>query len=88
MNGASIGELIIDELADTSGNEDGVDHVVCCEDENLAMCGKDVTGIEWATRDNGNQACVICAIMDDVIYRRLCRGEGCGTACPKKMRRE
>lgn len=87
MNGASVDAVIVDELAETTAGDDGIDHVVCCEDENLAMCGKDVTGLEWGS-DGTNQSCVVCALMDDVVYRRVCRGESCGTGCPKGMRRE
>ena len=58
------------ELAD--GDPD-VEHWVCCDDENLAVCGTDVTGEAWTELDD-SQVCVTC--------RDLVEAADCNVLCP------
>lgn len=49
-------------------------HVVCCRDENLALCGTDVSGHPW--RQCRPEDCVVCA---DMGRNRACPRQG---SCP------
>lgn len=43
--------------------DDHLDHWVCCEDPDLAFCGKDMTGRPWSDFDEAD--CVVCADLWD-----------------------
>jgi hypothetical protein len=57
---------------DDSAREDGLNHVFCCRDENLGLCGKDLTG--WPIDDTVPTTCVVCVDLD---------GLECCESCPK-----
>ena len=38
------------EPAATTTEADDLNHIVCCDDDNLAMCGLDLTEVEWMAR--------------------------------------
>lgn len=46
--------------SDTAG--DDLDHFYCC-DENVAMCGVDLTGVPEA--DNVGDLCPLCALVNE-----------------------
>jgi hypothetical protein len=41
--------------------DDELLHVVCCVDNDVALCSTDVTGAPW---DTGNQDCVVCIDLE------------------------
>jgi hypothetical protein len=43
-----------------------VDHVVCCRDDNLALCGTDVTDEPWA---DPVDLCVVCDALAAEVAR-------------------
>lgn len=45
------------------GSDDDLDHTVCC-DENIALCGRDVTDEPWVEVGSPNQ-CVVCEDLWD-----------------------
>lgn len=47
----------------TSDGRPDIFHMLCCE-ENLAMCGTDVTHVALTSGD-GEQQCVVCVALDD-----------------------
>ena len=42
-------------------------HLTCCDDENVALCGLDLTGLGWSTEEDlaSLPACVICDGQDE-----------------------
>jgi hypothetical protein len=49
--------------SDLEPGDDEPHHVVCCRDENLALCGTDVTDDAWRS-DEVPPSCVVC---DDLL---------------------
>ena len=41
---------------------DDLNHVVCCHDDNLTLCGFDATHLPWAFNDD--KACVVCLDLE------------------------
>lgn len=60
---------------------DDLDHVTCCEDDNLALCGTDVTDDEWIPAE-ALTTCVVCAHLEQAAYAL----DSCVTACPKRWK--
>lgn len=62
-------------------------HLTCCQDDDLALCGADVTGEPWADEDDSaDDDCTVCEYLDahddDV-------DEPCTTPCPAlRMKRD
>lgn len=56
--------VLAPQYAATETNTTGVEifHMFCC-DENVAMCGTDVTGLP-RTSGEGEQECVVCVALD------------------------
>lgn len=81
-DGTPAGDAIIDEAAAFGGGgDDGLNHVVCCENQDLALCGKDCTGAPF---DNDAEIdCSVCAELDEQPIRH-----GKCVGCPLEMRRE
>lgn len=48
--------------------EDDVAHVTCCEDDDAALCGKDVTDEEW-TDDEKVPDCKVCERIEAALTR-------------------
>lgn len=48
------------EPTTTDSDDDDLVHAVCC-DPNTAMCGLDVSGLEWGI-DDGDEMCRVCEI--------------------------
>lgn len=42
-----------------AGNAADLNHEICCVDQDLAMCGTDITGADWTALDP--LTCVVCA---------------------------
>lgn len=53
-----------------TGGGDTVQHFVCCDD-NVALCGQDVTEAGWAPAGDGGTLCPLCMTAIDA-----------GLACP------
>ncbi|WUH94609.1 hypothetical protein OG900_33640 [Streptomyces sp. NBC_00433] len=45
-----------------TSSDDGLDHVYCC-DPDIALCGTDISGADFAAFDAAS--CVVCADLDD-----------------------
>lgn len=59
--------------------EDGsLDHVTCCMDDNLALCGTDVTEDEWVAPDSPI-TCVVCHALEEAVLQ----AGSCVAACPR-----
>lgn len=63
------------EPAPATDADDGLQHVYCCEDENLGLCGTDLTTVPFQEFDEAS--CVVCAHLD---------GGDCAAVCPKLTR--
>lgn len=48
-------------------------HWVCCEDDDLALCGIDLTEVPWCTEDDGPT----CQRCDDLNNRLSDQCQGC-----------
>jgi len=59
-------------------SDDCLDHVTCCGDDNLALCGTDVTADEWIPEDSPT-TCVVCASLEESTNA----ADSCATTCPK-----
>jgi hypothetical protein len=44
-------------------DDDDFDHIICCDD-NVAMCGRDVTLDEWSENEE-NPECPLCTYLWD-----------------------
>lgn len=44
--------------------DDELDHITCCVDENISLCGLDLTDVPWV--DDFTNLCRMCAELDDV----------------------
>jgi hypothetical protein len=51
-------------VAQPSGGEPDLQHVICCDDD-LAMCGKDVTGEIWASDEEASEFCPLCFLAEE-----------------------
>jgi len=51
--------------------DDEPSHIVCCVDENIGLCGTDLTNVPWVDDDTPT-GCVVCSDLHDVV-----------TFCPK-----
>lgn len=58
------------DTPDTSAAHE-LHHLTCCVDDDLALCGLDVSLVAW-TSGVGEQPCIVC-----------CHLEGYPTFCPK-----
>lgn len=63
-----------------AGSDDELNHIVCCDDDTVALCGTDVTEFEW--REDEETTCVVCAYLDEL------EGETCDGVCPKLTRQD
>lgn len=82
--GAGILVTYVDEIGDEADEDDGdgLVHIACCDDENVALCGADVSGHEWNV-DGTPTTCPICVDLDDLdLVNNECPG------CPLWMRCE
>jgi hypothetical protein len=52
-------------------------HLVCCCDQNLALCGEDVSDVPWA--DDYDQPCPLCCFAFEAEER--CGHCGCAGDC-------
>lgn len=62
-----------------ASDDDDLDHVVCCRDENRAICGRDASDLTWT--EQPENLCVVCTDLDLVHLR----SDTCpidGTPCP------
>lgn len=50
------------------GSDDDLDHTVCDCDENIALCGRDVTEEPWV--EDGPNPCVVCRELNDLACER------------------
>lgn len=58
---------------------DDTGHVVCCKDETLSLCQREIpVEVPWR-EDDGPATCVVCADLDELP---------CWQACPLLARRE
>jgi hypothetical protein len=47
----------------SAGNDDPeVDHLTCCDDD-IAMCGEDLSGAEWCESPGDRPVCPLCALV-------------------------
>lgn len=61
---------------DAMGIEEAIDeqdHWTCCKDDNLALCGIDLTDVPWVTEDDGTN----CQRCDDLNNRLPDQCQGC-----------
>ena len=60
--------LTAQQAARHDDGDDSLDHFYCCEDENLALCGADVT--DSPIVDQAAHPCVVCTDLDvpDACY--------------------
>ena len=49
--------------------DDELVHQVCCRDNDVALCGRDVSLAEWRTTPAHERDCVVC---DDLNRGRVC----------------
>lgn len=64
----SVEYQVIDEIIERPTIDDTDEqHVICCVDDNTALCGTDVSKATWSMRDT---TCVVCADLDheDAIF--------------------
>lgn len=67
--------------ATVAEDDDTDNHVTCCEDDDLGLCGKDLSGHAW--NEGAVVDCVICAELEDLpLVDGECQG------CPLNMIRE
>ncbi|CBG73096.1 hypothetical protein SCAB_60771 [Streptomyces scabiei 87.22] len=53
--------LVPEPATTTNGHGDDLSHGVCDCDEDTALCGTDVTGVPWATKDDeSDNLCIVC----------------------------
>ena len=64
--------------ASDGGLDDGVTHVYCCDDIDLALCGTDIT--DDVLDEESPTSCVVCADLDDTMDAL----DSCATVCPKR----
>lgn len=62
--------LIMDETSvkpsNTSSDDDDLDHIYCECDENISLCGIDLTGVEEIDKDAETpDDCVVCIDLRD-----------------------
>lgn len=51
--------------SDVSGDDDNLHHIVTDTNPDRSLCGRDVSGHEWATAvDAESDPCVVCFHMD------------------------
>jgi len=89
VRGAGLSTAWIDErpvsLA-VSGGADGDDdlmHITCCDDDDLALCGRPVPGEEWGDGTE-ETTCPVCCVLDGLDLD----DEGECPGCPLRMRAE
>jgi hypothetical protein len=58
----------------TGSGDDDLDHIVCCN-PNRALCGRDVSTLEWIAEgeDNAEDECVVCTHL----YGSTCGASFC-----------
>jgi len=61
MTGAQVRDL---SVVDRQEGPTGVVHFTCCEDENTAMCGRDITNDAW---DTDEPDCPDCDAQDKAL---------------------
>lgn len=66
--------------------EDELDHIICCKDENIALCGIDLTNVAW-TEWNGPKPedCIVCEHMFQTLEAKQwknCRCPRGNGVCP------
>ena len=47
-------------------DDDDFDHVVCCKDEDITLCGQDASDMPWG--DMLGSICVVCADLVEGCY--------------------
>lgn len=47
-----------------SGGSPDLQHITCCDDD-LAMCGQDVTGHVWASDEEAERFCPMCFLVEE-----------------------
>jgi hypothetical protein len=51
MRGHDISFVIYDETANATSSYEDDDHITCCENDDLALCGADATNMHWLDPD-------------------------------------
>jgi hypothetical protein len=69
MSGAAADLVIVDELAEKTSDEADLVHMYCETNENLALCGRDLTGAPFANEFDESDICVVC---DDLLVAETC----------------
>jgi hypothetical protein len=60
--------LAPEPVALRDSGDDSFTHVVCCN-PNLALCGSDVTDVDWVG-DDVEATCVVCAELEELACTR------------------
>jgi hypothetical protein len=71
--------VVADEvLLDTDDGESVIDHIACCRNDDLALCGEDLSGAECVVGPTGAPVCGPCEFLDE-------KYDGCpyGGRCPE-----
>lgn len=84
IDGVTIDHVIVDEVTTVGGDDDNeLSHVSCCVDEDVALCGVDVSGDEFD--EDVVVTCIVCAYIEDLDSTTP---TGHCVGCPMMMRRE
>ena len=63
-------------------HDDDLDHIMCCRDDDLALCGRDISDHELLDDDelfDEESLCIVCDhLADDTLQDPL----DCAQACP------
>lgn len=62
----------IQEAAIDGSGDDGLVHVACCRDGDVALCGEDVTGLEVVDDIDTPDDCVVCDDLNRVDCCSVC----------------
>lgn len=74
MTTQTVINIVLDET-----NEDGLEHVMCCKDDDVLLCGMDGKNMPINDEENVEITCVVCYHIEIAQYEaRSCIG------CPKR----
>lgn len=67
-----------EDTRSTGGDSDDLWHVYCCKDEDLGLCGTDLSDMEECEPDVCDDICIVCDDIDNL--------EDACKACPLTLR--
>lgn len=69
-----------DQQQEEKSEDEFFNHIVCCRDDNLGLCGADLTDVEFK-EESEDPLCEVCAQVEETLMT-ITDGDTSREACP------